>query len=86
MQRRDDGDETLFILKQDHRGIEHRTGGAHPGAEQCPVCRRFMLCMVSGMFRRLRLGQPTNREHTQHKKYRKECSEWVAHAIEDASQ
>jgi hypothetical protein len=43
------------------------------------MCRRLMLRMMSGMFRRLRLRQPADREKAQHKRYRKKLAECATH-------
>lgn len=55
MGKRDECNRTEFGLKRDHRSIEHRPSGAHPGAEQSAVCGSLMLGMVPDMFHRLRL-------------------------------
>ena len=55
MGERDERNGTEFGLKRDHRRIENRPGGTHPGAEQGAVCGSLMMGMVPGMFDRLRL-------------------------------
>lgn len=67
MNDRNKSDGVTFGSNQDNFCVEDRTGGTHPGTEQCPVCRRLMLRMVSGMFRRLRLRQPADGENTKDK-------------------
>ena len=68
-------------MNQDNFSVEDRTSGTHPGTEQRPMCRRLMLRMVPGMFRRLRLRQPADREHRQHKSNRKEFAKRATHAV-----
>jgi hypothetical protein len=45
----DERDGTEFGLKGNHRRIEDRPGGTHPGAEQGAMCGSLMLGMVPGM-------------------------------------
>jgi hypothetical protein len=63
MNDRNKRDGVTLGMNHDNFSVEDRTGGTHPGTEQCPMCRRLMLRMVSGMFRRLRLRQPTESEN-----------------------
>jgi hypothetical protein len=55
-----------FGLKCDHRSIEQRPGGTHPGAEYGAMSGSLMLGMVPGMFDRLRLSQSTNGKDTEY--------------------
>jgi len=50
MGERDESNRTAFGLKRDHRTIENRAGGTHPGAEHGTMCRSLMMGMVPGMF------------------------------------
>jgi hypothetical protein len=61
---RNKSDGVTLGMNHDNFSIEDRTSGTHPGTEQRPMCRRLMLRMVSGMFRRLRLSQSPYREDT----------------------
>lgn len=63
---RDNGDGAPFSLKQNNCGIKHRAGGAHPRAEQRPVCGRLMLSMMAGMFSGLRLCQSADSKNTEY--------------------
>jgi hypothetical protein len=56
MGERDERDRTEFGLKRDHRRIENRPGGTHPGAEQGAMRGSLMVGMVPGMLDRLRLS------------------------------
>ena len=60
MRNRNNSNGTAFCLNQDDRGIEHGTGGTHPGTEQRPMCRRLMLSMVPSVLGCLSLGQTAN--------------------------
>ena len=64
MNDRNKRDGVTLGMNQDNFSVEDRTSGTHPGTEQRPMCRRLMLRMVSGMFRRLRLSQSTYSEDT----------------------
>jgi hypothetical protein len=57
-------DGVTLGMNQDNFSVEDRTGGTDPGTEQRSMCRRLMLRMVPGMFRRLCLRQPANSEDT----------------------
>lgn len=70
----------MFCLEQYHLAIKHCASGAHPRTKECPVCGCLMLCMMPGMFSSLRLSQTTDRENTQHKRYRNDFFERLAHA------
>jgi hypothetical protein len=52
----DESDRTAFGLKRDHRRIENRPGGTHPGAEYGAVRGGLMMGMVPSVLDRLRLG------------------------------
>ena len=54
-------------LDQDNFGVEKRAGRAHPGTEDCTVCRRLMLGMVPSMFGRLNLGQASDEKNADYK-------------------
>ena len=54
-----------FSLKRDHRSIENRPGGTHPGTEQCAMGSSLMLGMVPGMLNRLCLRQSADGKHTE---------------------
>jgi hypothetical protein len=64
MNDRNKCDGVTLGMNQDNFSVEDCTSGTHPGTEQRPMCRRLMLRMVSGMFRRLRLRQSTYSENT----------------------
>ncbi|MFZ3012353.1 MAG: hypothetical protein WA045_01480 [Nitrospira sp.] len=64
MNDRNKSDGVPLGMNHDNFSVEDRTSGTHPGTEQRPMCRRLMLRMVPGMFRRLRLSQSTYREDT----------------------
>jgi hypothetical protein len=64
MNYRNKPDGVTLGMNQDNFSVEDCTSGTHPGTEQRPMCRRLMLRMVSGMFRRLRLRQSTYSEDT----------------------
>jgi hypothetical protein len=49
IEERDESDRTEFGLKRDHRTIENRAGGTHPGTEHGTMCRSLMMGMVPGM-------------------------------------
>jgi hypothetical protein len=49
MGERDERYWTEFGLKRDHRSIENRPGGTHPGAEQSAMRGSLMMGMVPGM-------------------------------------
>jgi hypothetical protein len=80
MNDRNKCDGVTLGMNQDYVSVEDRPSGTYPGTEQRPMCRRLMLRMVSGMFRRLRLRQSTYSEDTEHKRHRQEFAECVTHA------
>jgi hypothetical protein len=55
MGERAERDGTELGLKGNHRRIENRPGGTHPGAEQGAMCGSLMLGMMPGMLDRLSL-------------------------------
>jgi hypothetical protein len=63
MNDRNKSDGVTLGMNQDNFSVEDRTGGTHPRTEQRPMCRRLMLRMVPGMFRRLRLRQSADSEN-----------------------
>jgi hypothetical protein len=79
MCERDESDGPEFKLNQDHRTIEHRAGGTHPGAEHGAVCGRLMMGMVSGMLDGLCLCQPANGKDTEYQENRQEFKNAVVH-------
>jgi len=76
---RDESDRTEFGLKRDHRRIENRSGGTHPGAEQSAMRGSLMLGMVPGMFDRLRLCQSADGKDTEYQEDRQEFEGGVVH-------
>ena len=64
MNDRNKSDGVTLGMNQDNFSVEDRTGGTHPGTKERSVCRRLMLRIVPGMFRRLRLSQSTYSEDT----------------------
>ena len=73
MGERDEFNETEFGLKRDHRAIQNRPCGTHPGAEHGAMCGSLMMGMVPGMLDRLRLSQSANNKHAEHQQ-NCECS------------
>ena len=67
---RDKSDRAEFCLKRDHRRIENRPGGTHPGAEQGAMRGSLMLGMVPGMLDRLRLSQSADGKDTEYQEDR----------------
>ena len=57
---------TAFHRNRRDRAIDNSARGTHPGTEQRPVCRRLMLCVVSGVLSRLSLSQSADGEHAKH--------------------
>ena len=68
-----------FSVKRDHRSIENRPGGTHPGTEQRAMRSSLMLGMVPGMFDRLRLRQSADRKDAEHQEDRHEFDDGVVH-------
>ena len=66
MGERDKSNGTEFKLKKDHRTIENRAGGTHPGAEHGAMRRSLVMGMVSSMFDRLRLSQSADGKDTEY--------------------
>ena len=76
---RDEGNRTEFGLKRDHRTIENRPGGTHPGAEHGAMRGGLMMGMVPGMLDRLRLSQSADGKDTEHQEDRHEFEDGVIH-------
>jgi hypothetical protein len=70
---------TEFCLERDHRRVENRPGGTHPGAEQGAMGGSLMLGMVPGMFDRLSLCQSTDGKNTEHQEDRQVFEDTVVH-------
>ena len=70
---------TEFGLKRDHRRIEDRSGGTHPGAEQGAMRVSLMLGMVSGMLDRLSLRQSPDGKDTEHQEDRQKFEGDLVH-------
>lgn len=68
MGERDESDRTAFGLKRDHRTIENRPGGTHPGAEQGAMRGSLMMGMVPGVLDRLSLRQSAYGKGTKYQK------------------
>jgi hypothetical protein len=79
VEERDECNGTEFGLKRDHRRIENRPGGTHPGAEQGAVRGSLMLGMVPGMLDRLRLRQSADGKDAEHQEDRQEFEGAVVH-------
>ena len=79
MGERDEPNGTEFGLKGDHRRIENRPGGTHPGAEQGAMCGSLMLGMVPGMLDRLCLSQSTDGKDAENHEDRQEFEGAVVH-------
>ena len=69
MGKREERNRAEFGLKRDHRRIENRSGGTHPGAEKAAMRGSLMMGMVPGMFDRLRLGQCADGKDAEHQEY-----------------
>jgi hypothetical protein len=79
MGERDERNKAEFGLKRDHRRIEDRPGGTHPGAEQGAMGGSLMLGMVPGMFDRLCLSQSADGEEAEHQEDREIFERAVVH-------
>ena len=79
MRKRDERNRTELSLKRDHRSIENRPGGTHPGTEQGAMRSSLMLGMVPGMLDRLRLCQSSDRKNAQHQEDRQKFEHGVVH-------
>ncbi len=79
MGERDECNRTEFGLKRDHRRIEDRSGGTHPGAEQGAMRGGLMLGMVPGMLDRLRLSQSADGKDTEHQENRQKFEGGLVH-------
>jgi len=79
MGKRDERNRPELGLKRDHRTIENRSGGTHPGAEHGAMCGSLMLGMVPGMLDRLRLRQSADGKEAEHEEDRHELEDFVIH-------
>jgi hypothetical protein len=79
MGERDEGNRTEFGLKRDHRTIENRSSGTHPGAEHGAMRGSLMMGMVPGMLDQLRLRQSADGKDTEHQEDRDEFEDCVFH-------
>ena len=79
MGERDEFNETEFGLKRDHRTIQNRPCGTHPGAEHGAMCGSLMMGMVPGMLDRLRLSQSADGKDAKHQEDRHEFEDGVVH-------
>jgi hypothetical protein len=79
MEERDERNGTEFGLKRDHRTIENRPGGTHPGAEHGAMRGSLMMGMVPGMLDRLRLSQSADGQDTEHQEDRHKFEGSVVH-------
>ena len=68
-----------FSLKRDHRSIENRSGGTHPGTEQGAMRGSLMLGMVACMFDRLCLCQSADGKNAKHQEDRQEFNDGAVH-------
>ena len=68
-----------FSLKRDHRSIENRPSGTHPGTEQRAMRSSLMLGMVACMFDRLCLRQSADGKNAKHKEDRQEFEDGTVH-------
>lgn len=75
----DESNRIEFSLKRDHRTIENRPGGAHPGAEHSTMRGSLMMGMVPGMLYRLRLSQSADGKDEEHQKNRQEFEDSAVH-------
>ncbi len=79
MGERDEFNETEFGLKRDHRTIQNRPCGTHPGAEHGAMCGSLMVGMVAGMLDQLRLSQSADGKDAKHQEDRHEFEDGVVH-------
>ena len=75
----DEGNRTKFSLKRDHRRIENRSGGTHPGAEHGAMRGSVMMGVVPSMLDRLRLSQSADGQDAEHQEDRDELEDFVVH-------
>lgn len=71
--------QTEFGVKRNHRAVEQRPGGAHPGAEHGAMGRSLVMGMVSGMLDRLSLRQSADGEDATDQHDRNEFKDSVVH-------
>jgi hypothetical protein len=76
---RDERDGTEFGLKGNHRRIENRPRGTHPGAEQGTMRGSLMLGMMPGMLDRLRLCQSADRKDAEYQEDRQKFQRDLVH-------
>ena len=79
MGERDERNGTEFGLKGNHRRIENRPRGTHPGAEQGAMRGSLMLGMVPGMLDRLRLSQSADGKDTEYQEDRQKFQGDLVH-------
>ena len=79
MGKRDESNRTEFGLKRNHRRIENRPCGTHPGVENGAVRGSLMMGMVPGMLDRLRLRQSADGKDAEHQEDRDEFEDCAVH-------
>jgi len=79
MGERDESDRTEFGLKRDHRTIENRPCGTHPGTEHGAMRGSLMMGMVPGVLDRLRLRKSADGKDAEHQKDRHEFEDDAVH-------
>ncbi len=79
MGERDESSRTEFGVKRDHRSIENRSGGTHPGAEHGTMRGSIMMGMVPGMLDQLRLSQSADGKDTDDHEDRHEFEDCMVH-------
>jgi hypothetical protein len=79
MGERDERNRTKFGLKRDHRRIEDRPGGTHPGAEDGAMRGSLMLGMVPGMLDRLSLCQSSDGKNAEYQENRQKFEGGLVH-------
>ena len=75
----DEGNKTEFGLKRDHRTIEKRSSGTHPGAEHGAMRGSVMMRMEPCMLDRLRLRQSADGKDAEHHEDRDVFEDCVVH-------
>lgn len=79
MGERDESNRTEFGLKRNHRRIENRPRGTHPGTEHGAMRGSLMMGMVPGMLDRLRLGQSADGKDAEYQEDRHDFEDCVFH-------
>jgi len=79
MGERDEFNETEFGLKRDHRTIQNRPCGTHPGAEHGTMRGSLMVGMVPGMLDQLCLSQSADGKDAKPQEDRHEFEGGVVH-------